>query len=81
MEPVTFVIAAVLAFIAMIRTPRISAPELAGPIGLPWSGPDEEEEEEQRPETDRAPSAPRPLVWAAASLAALRLGAFFVLGA
>jgi hypothetical protein len=76
MEPVTFLFAGVLALIALIRSPRISAPQLAGPLALHWSGPDEEDEEEQRPETDRAPAAPRALVWAVAAVAALRLIAF-----
>jgi hypothetical protein len=80
MEPVTLLIVGVLALIAVIRSPRISAPQLVGPVSLEWSGP-EEEDEDQRPETDRAPSFPRPLLWAVASVAVLRAAAFVALGA
>ena len=80
MEVVTFMIAGMLGLIALMRTPRISAPQLAGAVPLPWSGP-EEEDEDQRPETDRAPSLPRGLIWAVSSLGLVRVVAFFAFGA
>lgn len=76
MEPVIFVFAGALALIAVLRTPRLTAPQLAGPLPVSWTGPNDGDEDEQRPETDRADPVRRPLLWAVAALALVRVLAF-----
>jgi hypothetical protein len=71
MEPLAIALAAALALAVLFRRPGVFSPALVLPgaaFGRPVAP---GEEEEQLPETDRAP---RPwLPWAVAALAALRL--------
>ncbi len=71
MEPLALSLAVALAIVALLRTPRAFGPVLAfaeRPPGTPLPGDDDEE----LPETDRAPR-PAWLGWTVACVAALRL--------
>jgi hypothetical protein len=81
MEPVALTLIAAFALAAFLfRRPGLFAPELAfaaGPSGTALPGDDDE----QLPETDRAPRLRNPLAWTVAGVAALRLALLLALHA
>ncbi|TMA18183.1 MAG: hypothetical protein E6J88_19715 [Deltaproteobacteria bacterium] len=70
MEPVALSIAAALFILALLRMPGLTAPALA--FAQPGTGTMPGDEDEELPQTDRAPSRPW-LGWTVAGVAALRL--------
>lgn len=72
MEPLAIVLAAALAIVILLRRPGALSPVLLLENGMPLQPPTAPgDEEDQLPETDRAP---RPwLPWGVAGVAALRL--------
>jgi hypothetical protein len=71
MEPLVLAVGVALALVVLFRRPGLWAPALAyeGRPGVP-----DEDDDEQLPETDRAPRAGnRRLAWVVAAVAALRL--------
>jgi len=72
MEPLALAIAFVLALLVLFRRPGVFSPVPLAARASPWPvTPAPGDEEEQLPETDRAP---RPLLpWGVATVAALRL--------
>jgi hypothetical protein len=73
MEPLALAVAFVLALVVLLRMPGAFSPVVVTEQGNPWpTTPSPDDEEEQLPETDRAPGQ-RWLPWAVASVAALRL--------
>jgi hypothetical protein len=72
MEPLALAVAFVLAVIVVLRLPGVLSP-VPVTAGSPWpTTPSPDDDDEQLPETDRAPQR-RWLPWAVASVAALRL--------
>jgi hypothetical protein len=72
MEPLAIALAAALALLILLRRPGVLSPVLvldASPAAMTVPAPGEEED--QLPETDRAPR--RWLPWSVAAVAALRL--------
>ena len=71
MEPLALSIAAALFVLALLKMPGLTAPALAyaAPHEVTLPGDDEDE----MPQTDRAPSSQRWLSWTVVSVAALRL--------
>ena len=68
------------AIVAMFRTPGASGPALAGAEVAPhWPGTPPSDEEEQLPETDRAPRNWLP--WGIAATAAVRVALFVTMHA
>ena len=67
-----------LSIAMMMRRPGTFSPALAGAELAPWK-PTSPGDDEQQPETDRAPR--KVLPWAVAGIAAARLACFAVLGA
>ena len=80
MEPLALTIAAALALVFLLRSPGAFSPVLVGEgAGRAPATPMPGDEEEQLPETDRAP---RPwLPWAVAAVAALRVVLLFTMRA
>ena len=70
MEPVALSIAAALFVLALLRMPGFTAPALV--FAQPVTGTIPGDDDEEMPETDRAPSRPW-LGWTVAGVAALRL--------
>jgi hypothetical protein len=72
MEPLALAVAAALALLVLLRTPGVFSPALLIEGGLPVpASPVPGDDEEQLPETDRAP---RPwLPWTIATVGVLRL--------
>ena len=73
MEPLALAIAFVLALLVLLRRPGVFSPVPLAASARPWPATPApgDDEEEQLPETDRAP---RPLLpWGVAAVAALRL--------
>ena len=72
MEPLALAIAFVLALLVLLRRPGVFSPVPLAASASPWpAAPAPGDEEEQLPETDRAP---RPILpWGVAAVAALRL--------
>jgi hypothetical protein len=70
MEPVALSVAAALFILALLRMPGLTAPALA--FAQPVTGTIPGDDEEELPQTDRAPSRPW-LGWTVAAVAAFRL--------
>ena len=80
MEPLALAIAAALALLVLMRMPGAFSPVLAFEAeGRPLVPAVPDDDEEQLPETDRAPR--RWLPWSVAALAAIRLMLFLTLHA
>ncbi|MFN2548782.1 MAG: hypothetical protein ABR567_15255 [Myxococcales bacterium] len=75
MEPLALSIAAVLFVIALLKMPGLTAPALA--YAQPLTGTIPGDDEEELPQTDRAP-ARNWLAWTVAAVAAVRLAALVV---
>ena len=71
MEPLALSIAAALFILALLKMPGLTQPALA--FAQPIAGSIPGEDDEELPQTDRAPRGRLPLAWAVASVAALRL--------
>jgi hypothetical protein len=74
MEPLALAVGFVLAVLVLLRMPGGRSPVPVTAQGNPWPAtPSPDDDEEQLPETDRAPQRSWLLPWAVASVAALRL--------
>ena len=72
MEPLLLAIVIALALVVLLRRPGVFSPVLVAAGASRWPNPPAPgDEEEQLPETDRAPK--RWLPWSVATVAALRL--------
>jgi len=74
MEPLALAVVFALALLVLLRMPGGLSPVPVTAQGNPWpTTPSPDDEEEQLPETDRAPQRRWIMPWAVASVAALRL--------
>jgi len=74
MERLALAVAFLLALLVIFRMLGLPSPVPLAAQGNPWpTTPSPDDEEEQLPETDRAPQRRWLLPWAVASVAALRL--------
>ena len=81
MEPLALALLIVLAVVALLRTPRDYAPALITEGGAQGTLPPPTDDDEELPQTDRAPRPPRWLPLTVASVAALRLALLVTLHA
>ena len=79
MEPLAFAIVAALALVVLLRRPGAFAPALVAEGAARLPPPRPGDEDEQQPETDRAPR--RWLPWGVAAVAAVRLALLLTLHA
>jgi len=80
MDPLAFAVAAALALIILLRRPGLFSPVLVGLGEGRWPGtPVPGDDEDQMPETDRAPRHWLP--WGVAAVATLRLACLLTLHA
>jgi len=79
MEPVALSLAVALFIIALLRMPGVFSPALAAEGESRWPGvPAPGDEDEELPQTDRAPSRPL-LGWSVAAVAVVRVVLFATL--
>jgi hypothetical protein len=80
MEPLAFAVAAALALIILLRRPGVFSPVLVALGENRWPGtPVPGDDEDQMPETDRAPR--HWLTWGVAAIATVRLACLLTLHA